>query len=70
MLEMKANRDIKRQQAASEAAPNMSATSQMEAHERAMATCLAQKAMADALASGATSEEAIATGHAASEAVI
>ena len=40
----------------------------MEAHEAAMATHLAQQAMAAALAAGATHDEAIAAGQAAMEA--
>ena len=40
----------------------------MEAHEAAMATHLAQQAMAAALAAGATQDEAIAAGQAAMEA--
>ena len=53
---------------ATEVAANKAATEQMEAHEADMAAHLAQQTMAAVLAAGATPEEAIAAGHAASEA--
>ena len=68
-LERKADREIKRQRAAAEAAPNKATIERMDAHEAAMAAQLAQQAMATALAAIATSKEAITAGHAASEAV-
>jgi flagellar hook-basal body complex protein FliE len=68
LLERKANKEIKRQQAAAEAAANRAAEEQVEAHEAAMAAHLAQQAMAEALAAGATQDEAIAAGRAAMEA--
>jgi hypothetical protein len=67
--ERKAEHEIKRQQTAAEAATNMDAIEQLEAHEAAMAAHLAQHAMTNALTAGATNEEAIAAGQAASEAV-
>ena len=45
----------------------MAAEDQMEAHEEAMVTHIAQHAMAATLAAGATNEEAIAAGHAVME---
>jgi len=68
-MEKKAKREILRQQAASEVATNRATTEQIEAHEAAMAAHLAQQAMIAALAGGATTEEAIASGQGASEAV-
>ena len=46
----------------------MAAEEQLEAHEAAMAAHLAQKAMAAALAAGATQDKAIAAGQAVMEA--
>ena len=68
LLERKADKEIKRQHAAAEAATNIAAEEQMEAHEAAMAAHLAQQAMAAALAAGATHDEAIAAGQAVMEA--
>jgi hypothetical protein len=68
-LERKAELEIKRRHAATEAAPNMASTKQMKAHEAAMAAHLAQQAIKNALAARATTEEAIAAGLAASDAV-
>ena len=47
----------------------MATTEQLEAREAAMAAHLAQQAMTAALAAGATTEEAVAAGQAASYAV-
>ena len=58
MLERKAEKEIKRQHAASEAAANRAPGEHMEAHETAMAAHLAQHAMAAALPARATQEEA------------
>jgi hypothetical protein len=66
MLERKAEKEIKRQQATPEMAANMQAEEQ--AHEVAMNAHLAQQAMANELAAGATQDEAIAAGHAVMEA--
>ena len=68
MLETKAEKEIKRQEAAAGAAAIRAAEEQMEAHETAMAAHLAHQAMAAALAAGATQDEAIAAGHAVMEA--
>jgi hypothetical protein len=69
MLERKANRELKRQQAAALAAANQAAAEQAAAEQRAQAAqhaaLMAQQAMADALAAGATNEAAIAAGEAA-----
>ena len=54
MLERKAEKEIKRQQVAAEAAANRAAEEQMEAHEVAMAAHFAQQAIAAALATRAT----------------
>jgi hypothetical protein len=61
-LERKAEREIKRQQAATEAYVNRAATKQLEAHEAAMAAHLAHRAMANALTARATTEGAVAAG--------
>ena len=50
LLERKAEREIKRQHAATETATNIAATKQTDAHEAAMAAHLAKHAMAVALA--------------------
>ena len=63
------DREIKRHQAAAEVVANKASTKQMKSHEAAMAAHLAQHAMATALTARATMEEAIATGHAASDAM-
>jgi len=68
-LERKAAREIKRQHAAAESAANMTSTYQKEAHEAAMAAHLAHQAITTALAACATTEEAIATKQAASDAI-
>ncbi len=68
MLERKAEKEIKRHQGATEAAANMAAEEQMEAHEAAMVAHLAQQAMAAALVAGATQDEAIAVGQVTMEA--
>ena len=68
LLERKAETEIKRQQAATEAAANRVAKEQMEAHEAAMTAHLAHQAMEAALAARATHDEAIAAGHAVMEA--
>ena len=69
-LESIAAREIKRQQVAAELAADKAATDHVEAdraaHEAMMAAHLGQQAMAPALAAGATNEEAIAVGMAAS----
>ena len=62
LLERKAKKKIKRQQAATKFATNRAAEEQSEAHEATMATHLAQQAMAAALAAGATQDKAIAAG--------
>ena len=49
-MERKAKKEIKRQQAATQAAANRAAEEQMEAHEAAMAAHLGQQAMGAALA--------------------
>ena len=67
-MERKTEKEIKRQQAAAEAAANRAADEQTATHEAAMAAHLAQRAMAAALHVGATNEEAIAAGQAAMEA--
>ena len=54
MLERKAEKEIKRQHAATEAAPNRATEEQMKAHEAAMAAHLTQRAMTTTtLAAGA-----------------
>ena len=53
-MERKAEKEIKGQEAAVEAAANRAAEQQMEAHEAAMTAHLAQQPMAAALAVGAT----------------
>ena len=68
MLERKAEKEIKRQETTTEAAANMAAKEQMEAHEAAMTAHLAQHAMAAALAAGATHDKAIAAGQVVMEA--
>ncbi len=50
LLERKTEKEIKRQEAATEAVANMAAEEQLEAHEAAMAAHLAQQARAAALA--------------------
>ncbi len=67
--ERKVAREIKRQQAAAEAAVNMASTKQMEAYEADMAAHLAHQAMAVLLAAGATPEAPIAAGHVISDAI-
>jgi len=68
-LERKVARDIKRQHVAVEAAANMAIEEQKEgdkvAHEATMAAHLAEQAMTSTLVARATTEEAIATGQAA-----
>jgi flagellar hook-basal body complex protein FliE len=59
LLERKADKEIKRQHATTEAAANMATDEQTEAHEAAIAAYLAHQAMAAALAARATHEEAI-----------
>jgi hypothetical protein len=61
-LERRAARDIKRQQAAAEAAAKATVDQDRADHEAALATYVGQHAMAIALATGATNEEAIAAG--------
>ena len=56
LLERKADKEIKRHQAAAEAAAKRAADEQTEAHEVAMTARLAQQAMAAALVEGATNE--------------
>jgi len=68
LLERKAEKEIKRQHATSEAAASRATKGQMEAHEAAMAVHLAQQAMEAALVAGATQDEAIAAGHVVMEA--
>ena len=63
LLERKAEKEIKRRQAATKADANKAADEQTEAHEAAMVAHLAQHANAAALAAEATHEEAIAAGH-------
>jgi hypothetical protein len=61
-MERKAEKEIKRQQAAAEADANRAADELTATHEAAMASHLAQQAMTTALQAGATHEEAIAAG--------
>ena len=68
LLERKAEKEVKRHQAEAEAAANRAAEELMKAHEAAMATHLAQQAIAAAMAAGATHDEAIAAGQAEMEA--
>jgi hypothetical protein len=68
LLERKAEKEIKRQEAAAEAADNRAAEEHMEAHEAAMAAHLAQQATAAALAARATQDEEIVAGHVVMEA--
>ena len=56
LLERKAEKELKRQQASMEANASRAAHEQMETHEAAMADHLAQQAMASALAVGVTNE--------------
>ena len=69
MLERCAQRDIRKQQASAEVAVNREAQERAKeeqvAHEAAMAAHLGQHAMTTALAVGATPEEAITAGQAA-----
>ena len=62
----KQKRRLSGRRAATEAAANMVAEKQMEAHEAAMAAHLAQQPMAATLAAGATRYEAITAGQATS----
>ena len=68
LMERKAEKEVKRQQAAAEVVANRASEEEMEAHEAAMTSHLAQQAMAAALAARATQDEAIAAGQAAMEA--